>query len=92
MSIKNRLKRLEKLVKENAPKELNIEQQKQFIAEKSEAVEMYLKATTKEEEQEAANLIAKVNEKYNHELPKGYNGRYSVDELMKLLEWADDEA
>ena len=66
MSIKNRLKRLEKLVKENAPKELNIEQQKQFIAEKSEAVEMHLKATTKEEEQEAANLIDKVNEKYNH--------------------------
>ena len=66
MSIKNRLKRLEKLVKENAPKELNVEQQKQFIAEKSEAVEMYLKATTKEEEQEATSLIDKVNEKYNH--------------------------
>ena len=92
MSIKNRLKRLEKLVKENAPTELNIEQQKQFIAEKSEAVEMYLKATTKEEEQEATNLIDKVNEKYNHELPKGFYDRYSVDELMKLLEWADDEA
>ena len=91
MSIKNRLKRLEKLVKENAPKELNIEQQKQFIAEKSEAIEMYLKATTKEEEQEATNLIDKVNEKYNHELPKGFYDRYSVDELMRLLEWADDE-
>lgn len=91
MSIKNRLKRLEKLVKENAPKELNIEQQKQFIAEKSEAIEMYLKATTKEEEQEATNLIDKVNEKYNHELPKGFYDRYSVDELRKLLRWADDE-
>ena len=87
----NRLKRLEKLVKEKAPKELNKEQQKQFIAEKSEAVEMYLKATTKEEEQEATNLIDKVNEKYNHELPKGFYDRYSVDELMRLLEWADDE-
>ena len=68
MSIKNRLKRLEKLVKENAPNEMNEKEQKQFIAEKSEAVEMYLKATTKEEEQEATNLIDKVNEKYNHKL------------------------
>ena len=92
MSIKNRLKRLEKIVKENAPKELNIDQQKQFIAEKSEAIEMYLKATTKEEEQEATSLIDKVNEKYNHELPKGFCDRYTVDELRKLLEWADDEA
>ena len=75
MSIKNRLKRLEKLVKENAPKELNIEQQKQFIVEEYEAVEMYLKATTKEEEQEATNLIDKVNEKYNHKLKKRGNDK-----------------
>ena len=59
----NRLKRLEKLVKEKAPKELNEEQQKQFIAEKSEAVEMYLKATTKEED-EALDEIYKINKKY----------------------------
>lgn len=87
----NRLKRLEKLVKEKAPKEMNAEQQKQFIAEKSEAVEMYLKATTKEEEQKATNLIDKVNAKYNHELPKGFYDRYSVEELQKLLKWVDED-
>lgn len=87
----NRLKRLEKLVKENAPKELNIEQQKQFIAETSEAVEMYLKATTKQEEQEATNLINKVNEKHHHELPKGFYDRYSVEELQKLSKWIDED-
>ena len=74
MSIKNRLKRLEKLVKENAPAEVSEHELKQFIAEKSEAVEMYLKATTKEEEQEATNLIDKVNEKHNHKLIKNKKG------------------
>lgn len=91
MSIKNRLKRLEKIVKENAPKELNIEQQKQFIAEKADAIEMYLMATTKEEEREATNIIDKVNEKYNHELPKGFYDRYSVEELQELFKWVDED-
>lgn len=85
------MKRLENKISKNLPEWLDEEQQKDFISEKAEAIEMYLKATTKEEEQEATNLIDKVNEKYNHELPKGFYDRYSVDELMRLLEWADDE-
>lgn len=90
MSIRNRVKRLERKMRENVPDGLSEEEQRNFISEKAEAIEMYLKATTKREEQEATSLIDKVNEKYNHELPKGFYDRYSVDELMKLLEWADD--
>ena len=68
----NRLKRLEKKLSENAPNGMSKEKQRNFISEKAEAIERYLKAGP-QEEAEALDEIYKINRKYrfeeNAELP-----------------------
>ena len=64
MSIKNRLKRLEKKLKDIAPNGMSKAELKRYISETSTAVEMYLRATTKEEEELADELQKKIDAKY----------------------------
>lgn len=64
MSIKNRLKRLEKKLKDTAPNGMSKGELKRYINETSTAVEMYLRATTKEEEERADELQKKIDAKY----------------------------
>ena len=72
MSIRNRVKRLERKMRENIPDGLSEEEQRNFISEKAEAIERYLNAKPDEEEQ-ALDEIYKINRKYrfeeNAELP-----------------------
>ena len=79
MSIKNRLKRLEKLVKENTPSGLNEEEHRQFRFEKSKAMQKYFRKSYDLKKQglsreEVDNLtkeelegIKKVDDKYGIE-------------------------
>ena len=73
MSIKHRLKRLEKKLKENAPSGMSEEEQRQFISEKAKAVEHYLTCEPQEED-EALEEVYNINKKYgvkvNSTLPK----------------------
>ena len=85
------MKRLENKVSKNLPEWLDEQQQKDFISEKTQAIELYLKADTKERQQEATKQINKVDEKYNHEIPNGFYDRYSVEELKELLRLYEDE-
>lgn len=64
MSIKNRLKRLEKKLKDIAPNGMSKAELKRYINETSTAVEMYLRATTKEEEERADELQKEIDAKY----------------------------
>lgn len=66
------MKRLEKRISENLPQWLSEQQQKDFISEKAQAIENYLKCKP-DEEAKALDEIYKINRKYrfeeNTELP-----------------------
>ena len=67
------VKRLKNKLKENAPVGLDAEEQRNFISEKAEAIERYLKAEPQEED-EALEEVYEINRKYgikhNSTLPK----------------------
>ena len=67
------VKRLKNKLKENAPVGMNEEEKRNFISEKAEAIERYLKAGPQEED-EALDEVYKINKKYgikhNSTLPK----------------------
>ena len=67
------VKRLKNKLKENAPVGFDAEEQRNFISEKAEAIERYLKAGPQEED-EALDEVYKINKKYgikhNSTLPK----------------------
>ena len=66
MSIRNRVKRLERKMRENVPDGLSEEEQRNFISEKAEAIERYLNAKPDEEEQ-ALDEIYRINREYRFE-------------------------
>ena len=71
-NLNNRLKRLENKVSKNLPEWLDEQQQKDFISEKAQAIENYLKCKP-DEQSKALDEIYKINRKYrfedNAELP-----------------------
>ena len=67
MSIRNRIKRLERNLKEDTPVGLSEEEQRNFISEKAKAIERYLTCEP-QEENEALEEVYNINKKYgiNH--------------------------
>ena len=60
------MKRLEKRISKNLPQWLSEQQQKDFISEKAQAIENYLKCKP-DEEAKALDEIYKINRKYRFE-------------------------
>ena len=66
MSIRNRVKRLERKMRENIPDGLSEEEQRNFISEKAQAIENYLKCEP-QEESKAFEEVERINKKYGIE-------------------------
>ena len=65
-NLNNRLKRLENKVSKNLPEWLDEQQQKDFISEKAQAIENYLKCKP-DEQDKALDEIYKINRKHRFE-------------------------
>lgn len=92
MAYKVRLKRLENDLQGKLSNRMSKAEQQRFISEAAEAIELYLKASTKEEEAEAIEVINNIDGKLNHELPNDFFKKYSENELRKIVNaTANDE-
>lgn len=89
MANKSRLQRLEKHLEDNIADRREERAQRQYMDDTREAIALYLKAETVEEEAEAVEVLERMDGQLKHEYAKDFFSKYSNGELRKLTTWKD---